>query len=141
MFYFCHSKNPEDIIKNIFDTISMNFRKKKSLLTNIRNKRVIRKINLYFLTSWKMAIFFYQKFVISAMITDSFLVEKRGTLERKRRYVWKWRIIWKSFSFLFSAKCFDRNIKCFLSCTFSFLNVIKFEDSKHNERYIYHYFL
>ena len=36
-----------------------------------------------------MAKFFLQKFVIFNMITDSFLVEKWGTLERARRYVWK----------------------------------------------------
>ena len=48
MFYSCHSKNPSDVIKNIFNSISINLWKKISLLTNIRNKRVIRKINLYF---------------------------------------------------------------------------------------------
>ena len=42
-----------------------------------------------FLTSWKMAEFFLQKFVIFNMITDDILVEKRGTLERARRIVWK----------------------------------------------------
>ena len=25
MFYFCHSKNPSDVIKNIFNSISINF--------------------------------------------------------------------------------------------------------------------
>ena len=36
-----------------------------------------------------MAKFFLQKFVISNMITDSFLAEKWGTLYRARRYVCK----------------------------------------------------
>ena len=68
------------------------------------------------------------------MITDSFLGEKLGTSERTRRYVgknllnldcqdsirfamfqaaYKWgKSFGKSFSFPFSAKCFDRNLKC-----------------------------
>ena len=36
-----------------------------------------------------MAKFFLQKFVIFNMATDSFLVEKWGTLELVRRYVCK----------------------------------------------------
>ena len=36
-----------------------------------------------------MAKFFLQKFVIFNMITDSVLVETRGTLERARRYICK----------------------------------------------------
>ena len=36
-----------------------------------------------------MAKFFPQKFVIFSMITDSFLVEIRGALERARRYAFK----------------------------------------------------
>ena len=87
IFYFCHSKNPSDVIKNIFNSISINFWKKISLLTNIRNERVIRKINLYLFTLWKMAIFFLQKFVIFTMMTGSFLVEKWGTLERKKSHL------------------------------------------------------
>ena len=62
MFYFCYSKNPLDVMKNIFDFIYIYFWKKNSLGTNIRNKHVIRKINLFFLTSRKMAIFFHLKF-------------------------------------------------------------------------------
>ena len=76
MFYFCHSKNPSNIMKNIFNSISIYSLKKISLLTNIANKCIIRKINLYFLTLWKMAKFFLQKSVIFNMITESFLVEK-----------------------------------------------------------------
>ena len=36
-----------------------------------------------------MTNFFLQKFVIFNMITDSFLVEKWGTLERAKMYVCK----------------------------------------------------
>ena len=57
IFYFCHSKNSSDVMKNIFNSwkkiyiLEKNFYiflKKISLLTNIRNKGVIRKINLFF---------------------------------------------------------------------------------------------
>ena len=37
----------------------------------------------------KMVRFFPQMFVIFNIITDSFLVEKRGTLERARKHVCK----------------------------------------------------
>ena len=47
----------------------------------------------------------------------------------------------KSFSFPFSAKCFDRNFKCFLYGILAFLNIMKFEDSKHIKTYIFDYFL
>ena len=65
------------------------FMKKTCLLTNMRNKFVIRKKNIYFLTSWKMAKFFLQKIVIFNMITDSILVEKWRILECARRCVCK----------------------------------------------------
>ena len=58
---------------------------KISLSANIRNKCVIRKINLYFYEVIKMAKCFLQKFVIFIMIPDSFLIEKCGTLEVTRR--------------------------------------------------------
>ena len=45
-------------MKNIFNSNSNIFFIKISLLTNIRNKGAIRK------TSWKMVLFFLQKFVI-----------------------------------------------------------------------------
>ena len=81
----------------------------------------------------KIGQIFLQKFVILNVITDSFLAEKWGTLERARRYIYKNLlnldchdsirfgvyqvafksiIIWGEFSFPFSAKCFDRNFKC-----------------------------
>ena len=44
MFYFCHSNHPSNIMKNIFNSISIYFWKKNSSLTNITNKCVIRKI-------------------------------------------------------------------------------------------------
>ena len=37
----------------------------------------------------KIGQIFLQKFVILNMITDSFLAEKWGTLERARRYIYK----------------------------------------------------
>ena len=76
-------------MKNSFNSIAIYSWKKISLLTNIRNKCVIRKINLYFLTSWKIAKLFLQKFVIFNVIIDSTLVERWGTLEHARRYVCK----------------------------------------------------
>ena len=48
MFHFYHLKNPSNIMKDIFNSISIYYWKKISLLTNVRNKCVIRKINLYF---------------------------------------------------------------------------------------------
>ena len=71
-----------------------------------------------------MATFLLEMFVIFNMITDLFLVEKWGTLERAKRYVC-FRIVFvlasfnfeneesfgKSSYFPFSAKCFDRNFK------------------------------
>ena len=88
--------------------------------------------SLFFLSLWEMARFFLQKFVIFNMITDSFLIEKWGALERARRNVWinssnldcqdsiRFNIyqvaneesFGKSFSFPFSAKYFDRDFKC-----------------------------
>ena len=84
-FYFCHSKNPSDIMKNTFNSISIYSWKKISSLTTIRNKCVIRKKYLYYWSHEKWPYFFF----IFNMITDSFLVEKWETLERARRYVWK----------------------------------------------------
>ena len=87
MFYFCHSKNSSNIMKNIFDSISIYYCNK--MLTNIRNKCFMRKINLQFLKLSKIPKCFLQMFVIFNMITDSSLVQKCGTLERARRYVCK----------------------------------------------------
>ena len=64
-----------------FNSISIYSWKQISLLTNIRNKFVIRNINLWFFDVMKKAKFSLQKFVPFNMITDSFLIEKWGTLE------------------------------------------------------------
>ena len=48
MFHFCHSNNPLNTMNSIFNSISIYFFEKNSLLTNIRNKCVARKINLNF---------------------------------------------------------------------------------------------
>ena len=61
IFYFCHSKNLSDVMKYIFNSISIYFWKKKFLLTNIRNKSVIRKINLYFFDVMKNGHIFPSK--------------------------------------------------------------------------------
>ena len=87
MFYFCHSKSFSNIWKYIFNSISRYCSENISLLTYTRSKRVIRQINLFFLTSWKMATFLLEMFVIFNMITDLFLVEKWGILERAKRNV------------------------------------------------------
>ena len=44
MFYFCHSNHSSNIMKNIFNSISIFLWKKNSSLTNITNKSAIRKI-------------------------------------------------------------------------------------------------
>ena len=88
-FYFYPSKNPSDVMKNILNAISIYSWKKKSSLTNIRNKRVIRKKYLYCFDVMKTAILFLQKFVIFNMIIDSCFVEKWGTVERAMRCVCK----------------------------------------------------
>ena len=51
MFYFFRSKHPSDIMRNIFNFISIYSCKKISLLTNVRNKGVIKKTAFYFFTS------------------------------------------------------------------------------------------
>ena len=90
MFYFCHSKNASNIMKNIFNSISIYSWKKTFLLTNIRNKCVIKKIFIF----WQ--IFFFQIFSSKVYHFQydhryhfTILVEKQGTLERARRYVCK----------------------------------------------------
>ena len=48
VFYFCHSKNSLNVMNNTLNPISIYSWKKIFLLRNIRNKCVIRKINLNF---------------------------------------------------------------------------------------------
>ena len=109
------------------------------MLRNIRNKYVIRNINLSFLALWKMVKIFKEMFVIFNMITNSFLVEKRGTLERAIKYVcknllyfdcqdsirfgiyqvaYKWRIIWEEFLFLICCKISWQKLQIFVWKTF-----------------------
>ena len=127
-------------------------KKKMSLLTNTRNKVVIWKINFYFWTSRKMAIFFLKMFLILNMITDSFLVKKWGTLEHARRYVCKNLLnldcqdsIWfaffkllknevsfgKSFSFPFSARYFEKisNVSYLVFCRFLMSWMLKIQNT------------
>ena len=80
MFYFCYSKDPLNIMKNIFKSISLYSWKKIFLLTNMGNKCVTRKINLYFFDFMKNFSF---KSLSFSMITDFILVEKWRTLERR----------------------------------------------------------
>ena len=75
MFYFCHWESPSNIMKSVFNSISICSWKKSILLNKTKSKCVIR----------KMAKFFLQKFVIFSMITDCFLVKKWGTLQVARR--------------------------------------------------------
>ena len=88
-FYFCDSKNPSDVMKNTFNSISIYFWKTNFLVNKYKKQTCCNKKISLLLKSWKMGIFFLQKVVIFNMITDSFLVEKWETLERARRYVWK----------------------------------------------------
>ena len=53
MFYFCHSKNPSNIMKNIFSSVTIYSWKRNSLLTNMRNNYVARQINVHFLDVMK----------------------------------------------------------------------------------------
>ena len=48
MFYFCHLKNSSNLMINDFNSISIYFWKKMFFSTNIKNKCVTRKINLFF---------------------------------------------------------------------------------------------
>ena len=84
MLYFCHSKNPSIIMKNVFNSIST--LKKNLIVSKYRKQMCYKKNESVFLTLWKMAKFFFQKFIISSMIAYSFLIEKWGRLDNARRY-------------------------------------------------------
>ena len=132
-------------MKNIFSSISVYFSKKMSLLTNTRNKCVMRNINL-FLASWKMAKLFASK-VFHFQYDDRVLVYKWGTSERAGRYVCKnlWNLdcqdsiylaffkllkneesFRKSFSLPCSPTFFHRNFKCLFQKLSSFLSCLHF---------------
>ena len=127
-------------MRNASNSISVYHWEKFSFSANISNF-VMRKI---ISTSWKMANISFQKFVISDMITNSFLIQKWGALEIARRYDWEYlvnlgcldSIRFGIFQFffgfsLFSAKCFDRNFRYLFSnlnfypCTLLFLNIMR----------------
>ena len=136
-FQFCHSKYLSDVIKNIFNSISLIIRKiflvnKYKKMSFGENKSLVFDgINSHIFPSkfchLRSQIPFQQRNGEHQSVGG-------GTSESEESFG-------KSFPFLFSAKYFDKNTECFLSCTFSFLNAMKFEDSKHLERYIFHYFL
>ena len=141
-------------MKNIFNSISIYSWKKNSLLTNIRNKRVVKKINLYFFDVMKnghtfpskVSFLHFSLFFPSFQYAHRFLFSREiGKTERARRQVCKDLLnldcqdsicfaffklfknqesFGKSFYFSFSTKFSDRNFKCFLSCTLLFLNVM-----------------
>ena len=123
-------------IKNIFNSISIYYWKKVSLLTHMRNKCIMREINLYFLTLWKMAKFFLQKFVVLNMITVS---KEMGNIRKCKeihlqklikfrlsgkyslwQVVYKWRIIWEEFLLPISCKMFWKKISIFALKTLNF---------------------
>ena len=87
MFYFCHSENPSIYMKILSNSNPMYSWKKISLLENVRNTFVIRKINLHFFDVMKNGQSF--PFIFLETIADSYLVEKWKTLEHVKRYVWK----------------------------------------------------
>ena len=114
MFYFGHLKNPSNIMKDIFFSISIYSWKKSSLLANIRKKRVITKINLYFFDARKNDQIVLQKFVIFNMITESFLVGKWGTckqvhLQKRIKFTLTLTYLFWHFSSCLKMKnCFGR---------------------------------
>ena len=124
MFYFHHLKNLPNVMKNIFSSISIYPWKKVSLSTHMRNKCVMREINLYFLTLRKMAKFFLQKFFVYNMITVSKEMENIRTCKEIHlqilinldcqdsirfgicQVVYKWRIVWEEFLLPIFCKMF-----------------------------------
>ena len=61
IYYFWHLKNISNVMKYIFNSISIYFWKKNYLLTNMRQKSAIRKINLYFFEFMKSGHIFPSK--------------------------------------------------------------------------------
>ena len=123
MFYFYHLKNLPNVMKNIFSSISIYSWKKVSLLTHMRNKCIMREINLS-LTLWKMSKFFLQKFFVFNMITISKEMENIRTYKEIHlqilinldcqdsirfgicQVVYKWRIVWEEFLLPIFCKMF-----------------------------------
>ena len=89
VFYFCHSNYSSNIVKNIFNSISIYFWKKISLLTNITNKC-------------------YKENNVSLQKLIKFGLQGKHSfwhLQNERSFR-------KNFSFPFSVKYFDRNFLC-----------------------------
>ena len=70
------AKNSSDVMKNIFNPISIYSWKKKSLLTNRGNKRVMKKINLYFFDVMKNGHIFPSK-IFHFQYDHRFLLSKK----------------------------------------------------------------
>ena len=163
--YYCYvlflqfDKSFRPYEKNFWFYLSIFF-KKNFLVNKYKKQRCYRENKSPFFDVMKNGNIFPAK-VCHFQYDDRFLFS-REMENIRRRYVWKdllnfdcqnsicfafFRLFkndesfGKSFSYPFSAKCFHRNFKCFLFCTFQFLNVAKFEDSKHIKRYIFHYCL
>ena len=65
IFYFCHSKNSSDVMKNIFNSWKKIYILEKNFFVNkYKKQRCYKENKSFFLTSWKMTIFFLEKFVI-----------------------------------------------------------------------------
>ena len=131
MFYFCQSKNNSNIMKNIFNSISIYSWRKNSLLTNVRNKCVMKKIYIFWchkngqIFSSKVCHFQYDhRFFFSremGNIRTCKEVHLKNLLDLDCQDSIRFGIFkllikeksqGKSFSFPFSAKCFDRNFRC-----------------------------
>ena len=95
--------------------------KKNSFLTNIRNKRVIRKINLYFFDFTKNGHIFPSKVCHLQYEHGSLFSREIGNH------------LGRAFPLHFWLNFFIE--------TLPVLNVIKFEDSKHIKRYAFQDFL
>ena len=69
---------------NIFNSIFIYFRKKNSVLKNVRHKCVIRKINLYFFDDVKNGQTVTSKFCLFQYDPRFFFVEKYVTRQKVR---------------------------------------------------------
>ena len=115
-----------------------------SVLTNIRNKCVRRKINFYFFELMKNGQFFPSK--VSHFQYDHIFVFSRETgniITCKKVPLQK--LPFSSFHFLQNILIETSNV-CFKNFQFSYIVLCHFliswrlEDSKHIKRYIFHYF-
>ena len=93
--YYCYilflpfEKSFSDIMKKVFISISVYSWKKIIFLTNIRNKSVVRKINLYFFDFIKNGQIFPSK-VCYFQYGHRFLFSRvMGNIRMYKEYVWK----------------------------------------------------